>query len=54
MKRFLKNVFSILKRTNEAKCAKAPKGPSPTPSLEVRSQVKAGLQPFSWGGVTSD
>ena len=42
MKRFLKNVFAVLGKTNEAKSAEAPKRPSPTPALEVRSQVKAG------------
>jgi hypothetical protein len=42
MKRFLKSMFVILRKTNEAKSAKAPKRPTPTPALEVRSQVKAG------------
>jgi hypothetical protein len=50
MKRFLKNVFAILRKTSEAKSAKAPQRPSPAPGLEVRSQVKAG----SWSmGVTN-
>jgi hypothetical protein len=48
MKRFLKNVFAILKKTNEPKSAKAPQRPSPAPGVEVRSQVKAGTS-FSWG-----
>jgi hypothetical protein len=42
MKRFLKSVFAILKKSNESKSATALKRPSPTPALEVRSQVKAG------------
>jgi hypothetical protein len=42
MKRFLKSVFAILNKTNETKSTAAPKRPSPTPLLEVRSQVKAG------------
>ena len=47
MKRFLKNVFAVLRKTNEPKSAEAAKRPSPTPLLEVRSQVKAGS--FSLG-----
>jgi hypothetical protein len=42
MKRFLKSMFAILKKTNEPKSAATPKRPSATPLLEVRSQVKAG------------
>jgi hypothetical protein len=42
MKRFLQSVFAILRKTTESKSAAAPRRPSPTPSLEVRSQVKAG------------
>jgi hypothetical protein len=42
MKRFLQSLFAILKKTNETKSAAAPKRPSATPLLEVRSQVKAG------------
>jgi hypothetical protein len=52
MKRFLKSVFAILKKTNEPKSATAPRRRSPTPALEVRSQVKAGMS-FSWGEVNS-
>jgi hypothetical protein len=48
MKRFLQSVFAILTKTNEPKSAAAPKRPSPTPSLEVRSQVKAGIN-FVYG-----
>jgi hypothetical protein len=48
MKRFLKSVFAILKKTNESKSAAAPKRPSATPLLEVRSQVKAGIEVGSW------
>jgi hypothetical protein len=43
MKRFLKSVFAMLRKTNEAKPAGRPERPNPTPLLEVRSQVKAGL-----------
>jgi hypothetical protein len=54
MKRFLKSVFAILKKTNESKSAAAPKRPSPTPALEMRSQVKAGsLQWGSGRGITN-
>jgi hypothetical protein len=42
MKRFLKNVFAILKKTNEPKIASAAGRPTATPVLGVRSQVKAG------------
>ena len=43
MKRFLNNVFAVLRKTNECKPATRPERPSPTPMLEVRSQVKAGI-----------
>jgi hypothetical protein len=43
MKRFLNNVFAVLRKTNESKPATRPERPSPTPMLEVRSQVKAGI-----------
>jgi hypothetical protein len=42
MKRFLKSVFAILRKTNEPRSAAAPRRRSATPLLEVRSQVKAG------------
>jgi hypothetical protein len=47
MKQFLKSMFAVLRKTNEAKTAKALKHPSPTPALELRSQVKAGMKNFS-------
>jgi hypothetical protein len=47
MKRFLKNVFAILMKSNENKPAARPKGPHPTPGLGVRSQVKAGTETVS-------
>jgi hypothetical protein len=50
MKRFLKSVFAILKKTNETKSVAAPKRPSATPLLEVRSQVKAGSWSMGSGG----
>jgi len=43
MKRFLNNVFAVLRKTNESKPSTRPERPSPTPMLEVRSQVKAGI-----------
>jgi hypothetical protein len=43
MKRFLKSVFAALRKTKETKSVEASKRPSPTPTLEVRSQVKAGI-----------
>jgi hypothetical protein len=43
MKRFLNNVFAVLRKTNETKPVTRPERPSPTPMLEVRSQVKAGI-----------
>jgi hypothetical protein len=49
MKRFLKSVFAILKKTNEPKSAEAAKRSNPTPALGVRSQVKAG----SWSIKTN-
>jgi hypothetical protein len=49
MKRFLKSMFAVLKKTTEPKSAEAAKRPGPTPPLEVRSQVKAGS--FSWGAT---
>jgi len=42
MKRFLKNVFAILRKTEQTGSAGRPERPNPTPLLEVRSQVKAG------------
>jgi hypothetical protein len=42
MKRFLKNVFAILRKTEQNGSAGRPERPNPTPLLEVRSQVKAG------------
>ena len=47
MKRFLKSVFAILKKTNESKSVASTKRPNRTPSLEVRSQIKAGS--LQWG-----
>jgi hypothetical protein len=47
MKRFLKNVFAVLKKSNESKPPARPNRPSSTPLLDVRSQVKAGS--FQWG-----
>ena len=52
MKRFLKSVFSVLRRKNEAKSEQHSKRPNPTPALEVRSKVKAGgieLHSFNLG-----
>jgi hypothetical protein len=43
MKRFLKTVFAIAKKTNEPKSAAAPRRLPATPLLEVRSQLKAGI-----------
>jgi hypothetical protein len=43
MKRFFKSVFSVLRKKNEAKSEETSKRPKPTPALEVRSQVKAGV-----------
>ena len=48
MKRFLKNVFAILKKTNETKRAAGHERQKLTPSLQVQSQVKAGGS-FQWG-----
>ena len=42
MKRFLKNVFAILRKTEQTGSAARTERPNPTPLLEVRSQVKAG------------
>jgi hypothetical protein len=42
MKRFLKNVFAILRKTEQIGSAGRTERPNPTPLLEVRSQVKAG------------
>jgi hypothetical protein len=42
MKRFLKNVFAILKKPDEPKSVARAERPNPTPGLAVRSQVKAG------------
>jgi hypothetical protein len=50
MKRFLKSLFAILKKTNESKSAATPKRPSATPLLQVSSQVKAGVGSWSMGG----
>jgi hypothetical protein len=36
MKRFLKSVFTVLRKKNEVKSANARKQPIPTPALEVR------------------
>jgi len=47
MKRFLKNVFAIMRKTNESKPSACSQRPNPTPLVEVRSQVKAGS--FQWG-----
>jgi hypothetical protein len=47
MKRFLKNVFAVLQKSNESKPAVRLKRPCPAPLLELRSQVKAGS--FQWG-----
>ena len=43
MKRFLQSLTAVLKTTKEAKLAACSQRPNPTPLLEVRSQVKAGL-----------
>jgi hypothetical protein len=51
MKRFLKSLTAVLKKTKEAKLAEAPKRPNPTPLLEVRSQVKAGCPGAGAGKV---
>jgi hypothetical protein len=49
MKRFLKSVFPVLRKTEKSRSAKGPKRPIPTPALEVRSQVKAGaVDAFIW------
>jgi len=42
LKRFLKNVFAILRKTEQTGSAARTERPNPTPLLEVRSQVKAG------------
>jgi hypothetical protein len=42
MRRFLKNVFAILRKAEQTGSANRPERPNPTPLLEVRSQVKAG------------
>jgi len=42
MIRFLKSVFLILKKPDEAKSVARAERPNPTPGLAVRSQVKAG------------
>jgi hypothetical protein len=47
MKRFLKNMFAIMRKTNESKPSACSQRPNPTPLVEVRSQVKAGS--FQWG-----
>jgi hypothetical protein len=43
MKRFLKKVFAILRKTNDTKPAARPERPTAMPVLGVRSQVKAGI-----------
>jgi hypothetical protein len=48
MKRFLKSVFAVLRKTSEAKLAGRRGRPGAAPWLEVRSQVKAGRKA---GGV---
>jgi hypothetical protein len=52
MKRFLKNVLAVLKKSNESKPAVRTERPGPTPLLEVRSQVKAGSWSISANGGT--
>jgi hypothetical protein len=42
MKRILKSVVAVLRKTNHAKPAARPERPSPAPLLVVCSQVKAG------------
>ena len=49
MKRFLKSMFKILRKTEQNRSAGRPERPNPTPLLEVRSQVKAG----SWNQTTT-
>jgi hypothetical protein len=51
MKRFLKNVCAILRKTRDSKQAVRPDRRAPTPGLEVRSQVKAGQISFSFSQV---
>jgi hypothetical protein len=43
MKRFLKTLSAVLKKSKEAKPAACSERPNSTPLLEVRSQVKAGF-----------
>jgi hypothetical protein len=52
MKRFLKSVLAILRKTNETKSAAGPRRPNTIPLLEVRSRVKAGGR-AGIGGVTT-
>jgi hypothetical protein len=52
MKRFLQSVFPILRETNRPKSAAAPRRPSATPLLEVRTQVKAGGKGTITGGTS--
>jgi hypothetical protein len=47
MKRFLKNMFAIVRKTNESKPTTCSQRTNLTPLVEVRSQVKAGS--FQWG-----
>jgi hypothetical protein len=42
MKRILKNMFAIVRKTEQTGSAGRPERPNPTPLLEVRNQVKAG------------
>jgi hypothetical protein len=42
MKRFLKNVFAILRKTNDNKAAARPERLNPTPFPKVQSCIKAG------------
>jgi hypothetical protein len=39
----LKSVFAILQKTEQTESTGRPERPNPTPLLEVRSQVKAGV-----------
>jgi hypothetical protein len=48
MKQFLKSVFVVLRKTNEAKSPERSERENPVPALVVRSQVKAGTS-FQWG-----
>jgi len=43
MKRFLKTLSAVLKKKQGPKPAACSQRPSPTPLLEVSSQVKAGI-----------